>query len=48
MSNKAKSIIVDDDALSRKVLEQLISQTDSLDFAGAFESAIEASNFLRC
>ena len=47
MSNKAKSIIVDDDALSRKVLEQLISQTDSLDFAGAFESAIEASNFLR-
>lgn len=47
MSKNAICIIVDDDALTRKVMEQLVSQTDRLELADSFESAIEASNFLR-
>lgn len=47
MSNKAKCIVVDDDPMTRKVMEQLVSQTDSLSLEGSFGSAIEASNFLR-
>lgn len=41
-----KCLIVDDNALSRKALRQLVSQTGFLDLKGECADAIEAFNFL--
>lgn len=47
MSTNAQCIIVDDDAMTRKIIQQLVGQTESLELLDSFESAVEASNFLR-
>lgn len=39
-----RCIIVDDDEMSRVILEKHIEKTTSLELVGSFESAIEASN----
>lgn len=40
-------IIIDDDKLSRRVLEEFIKKTDFLDLTHSFESAVEAINALK-
>jgi len=40
-------IIVDDDKLSIRILEEFIRKTESLDLLGSFTNAIDAINFLR-
>ena len=47
MVQNLKCIVVDDDALSRKAIENLVGQTGGLELAGAFENAVDAANFLR-
>lgn len=39
-----KCIVIDDDALSRRVIEEFITRTDFLSFANSFQNAIEAIN----
>ncbi len=39
-----KCIVIDDDALSRRVIEEFITRTDFLNFANSFQNAIEAIN----
>lgn len=40
-------IIVDDDKLSRKLVEEFVLKTEGLDLIGSFSSAVEAVNALR-
>ena len=40
-------IIIDDDKLSRRVIEEFINKTESLNLCGSFSTALEAINFLR-
>ena len=42
-----RCIIVDDDAISRRLLSEYIAKTDCLIEAGQFADSIEAINFLR-
>ncbi len=42
-----KSIIVDDDELSRNIVRLLIEQDERLSLEGAFESAVSAAEFLQ-
>ncbi len=41
-----KCIIIEDDVLSRRVLEEFIEKTDNLDLVASFSSAIDAINHL--
>src|SRR5690242_1182235 len=41
-------IIIDDDDLSRKLIEQFISKTGFLTVSGSFESPVRALSFLSC
>jgi DNA-binding LytR/AlgR family response regulator len=47
MSELIHCLIVDDDPLSRKILESLISKTDFLVLVKSVDNALEASNLLR-
>jgi len=47
MDHKANCVVVDDDALSRKTLENLVSQTDGLSLEASFPDAVSAANYLR-
>jgi DNA-binding LytR/AlgR family response regulator len=40
-------IIVDDDKLSRRIVEEFVHKTDNLDLLGSFTNGIEAINFIR-
>ncbi|MBK6682356.1 MAG: response regulator [Ignavibacteriales bacterium] len=40
-------LIVDDEEISRKILERFVAQTDSLKLAGSCENAIDAVNILK-
>lgn len=40
-------IIIDDDKLSRRVIEEYINKTESLTLSGSFSAAVEAINFLK-
>jgi DNA-binding LytR/AlgR family response regulator len=40
-------IIIDDDKLSRRVIEELVNKTESLTLSGSFSNAVEAINFLK-
>jgi DNA-binding LytR/AlgR family response regulator len=40
-------IIIDDDKLSRRVIEELINKTESLTLAGSFSNAVDAINYLK-
>jgi DNA-binding LytR/AlgR family response regulator len=40
-------IIVDDDKLSLRIIEEYVKKTDTLEHVGSFTSAVEAVNFLR-
>lgn len=40
-------IVVDDDKLSRRIIEEFIHKTDSLDLLGSFTNGIEAINYIR-
>jgi len=40
-------IIIDDDKLSRRVIEEFINKTESLSLCGSFSTALEAINFLK-
>ena len=40
-------IIIDDDKLSRRVIEEFINKTESLALLGSFSAAVEAINFLK-
>jgi len=40
-------IIIDDDKLSRRIIEEYIKKTESICLAGSFNNATEAINFLR-
>jgi DNA-binding LytR/AlgR family response regulator len=40
-------IIIDDDKLSRRVVEELVNKTESLTLAGSFSNALDAINFLK-
>lgn len=40
-------IIIDDDKLSRRVIEEFINKTESLSLCGSFSTAVEAINFLK-
>lgn len=42
-----RCMIVDDDAISRALLEGFVAQTDALELVGSYESSIEAANVLR-
>lgn len=39
-------IVIDDDALSRRVIEEFITRTDFLEFKHSFQNAVEAINVL--
>ena len=39
-------IVIDDDALSRRVIEEFINRTDFLEFKNSFQNAVEAINAL--
>ena len=41
-----KCIVIDDDALSRRVIEEFITRTDFLDLTNSFQNAVEAINSL--
>lgn len=47
MSDILRCMIVDDDSISRKVLESFISKTDSLELVRSIDSPLEAANLLR-
>ncbi len=40
-------IIIDDDKLSRRIIEEFIKKTESINLAGSFNNASEAINFMR-
>jgi DNA-binding LytR/AlgR family response regulator len=40
-------IIIDDDKLSRRVIEEFINKTESLTLAGSFSTAVDAINFFK-
>jgi DNA-binding LytR/AlgR family response regulator len=40
-------IIIDDDKLSRRVIEELVNKTESLSLTGSFSNAVDAINFLK-
>jgi DNA-binding LytR/AlgR family response regulator len=40
-------IIIDDDKLSRRVIEEYLNKTESLSLLGSFATAVEAINFLK-
>ncbi len=40
-------IIIDDDKLSRRIIEEYIIKTESLKLVGSFSTAVEAINYLR-
>ena len=40
-------IIIDDDKLSRRVIEEYINKTESLTLAGSFSTAVDAINFFK-
>lgn len=40
-------IIIDDDKLSRRIIEEYIIKTESLSLVGSFSTAVEAINFIR-
>jgi DNA-binding LytR/AlgR family response regulator len=40
-------IIIDDDKLSRRVIEEYLNKTESLTLLGSFATAVEAINFLK-
>jgi DNA-binding LytR/AlgR family response regulator len=40
-------IIVDDDKLSRRIIEEFVTKTDSLELLGTFTNGVEAINFIR-
>ncbi len=40
-------IIIDDDKLSRRVIEEFINKTENLSLLGSFSAAVEAINFLK-
>ncbi len=40
-------IIIDDDKLSRRVIEEFINKTESLTLSGSFSTAVEAINFIK-
>lgn len=46
MNAKVNCIIVDDDAMTRKILENLVDETEGLNLVATCSSAIEASNLL--
>ncbi len=39
-------IVVEDDKLSRKLLEEFIAKTDGIELAGSFENGVKAANML--
>lgn len=41
-----KCIIVDDDSMARKTIEQMVKETDFLELLGSFPSSAEAFNFI--
>jgi two-component system LytT family response regulator len=47
MAKALKCIVVDDDPMTRKIIESLIDRTERLEKVGTFDSAIQASNFLQ-
>lgn len=47
MPSKINCLVVDDDPISRKVLENHISKTESLNLVQSCESAMEAANILK-
>lgn len=46
MGRQLKCIIVDDDMMTRRIVEGLIDRTEGLDRVGSFADAIAASNYL--
>lgn len=40
-------IIIDDDKLSRRVIEEFINKTESLNLVGSFPAAVDAINYLK-
>jgi DNA-binding LytR/AlgR family response regulator len=40
-------IIVDDDKLSRRIIEEFVNKTDSLQLLGTFTNGVEAINYIR-
>jgi DNA-binding LytR/AlgR family response regulator len=40
-------IVVDDDKLSRRIIEEFVSKTDSLELLGTFTNGVEAINYIR-
>ncbi len=46
MARQLKCIVVDDDVMTRRIIEGLIDRTEGLDRVGSFADAIAASNFL--
>ena len=40
-------IVIDDDKLSRRVIEEFINKTENLTLSGTFSTAVEAINFLK-
>ena len=40
-------IIVDDDKLSRRIIEEFVNKTDSLELLGTFTNGVEAINYIR-
>lgn len=40
-------IVIDDDKLSRRVIEEFINKTEALTLSGSFSAAVEAINFLK-
>jgi DNA-binding LytR/AlgR family response regulator len=46
MARQLKCIVVDDDLMTRRIVEGLVDRTDGLDRVGSFSDAIAASNFL--
>jgi DNA-binding LytR/AlgR family response regulator len=40
-------IIIDDDKLSRRVIEELVNKTESLTLSGSFSNAVDAINYLK-
>jgi len=40
-------IVVDDDKLSRRIIEEFVNKTDSLELLGSFTNGVEAINYIR-
>lgn len=46
MSTSLKTLIVEDDTMTRKIVEKFVAQTESLEMVGSCANGMEAANFL--